>query len=53
MTKSVSGAHQRGVSRPQFSAAGAAVACEQSRSHSELVVFAIAAVVLFGFMLRM
>jgi hypothetical protein len=31
----------------------AAVALEQSRSHSELVVFAIAAVVLFGFMLRM
>ena len=30
----------------------AAVAREQVRSHSELAVFAIAAVVLFGFMLR-
>lgn len=31
----------------------AAVVYEQSRSHSELVVFAIGAVVLFGFMLRL
>jgi len=31
----------------------AAIALEQSRSHSELMVFGIAAVVLFGFMLRL
>jgi len=31
----------------------AAIAFEESRSHSELVVFGIAAVVLFGFMLRL